>query len=354
MVGKYDTITSYQSYTVRVGPFINLPGLLRSYELDPQPVFEDVGFNPEQFRDPDSRIPYVAAGKLLARSASETKCPHLGLALGERTVPSHLGMAGFLVHSAPDVGTALRNIRDYLDLHDQGGVPVLITSGDGTLFGYTIHLPGVEGADQIYDLAITIACNILRALCGSRWCPTRVFLSRAQPHDPAPYRRIFRAPIEFNAENNGVMFPTRLLGQPVSSSNPLLHTYLEKRAKELHAREPLDLINEVRRVIYQRLANENTSVIDVAEQLGMEKHTLVRRLQAEGTSFRQELELARYSLGQQLLCETALPVTRIATLLGYAEVSVFCRAFRRWSGISPAKWRKQNFAASHGEQGVGR
>ena len=342
MAGAYEVTACLQDNTLRIGPFTNLPSILRSFGLDPRPVFSDSGLSLAPFRDPDARIPYAAAGRLLAHCSTATRCHHLGLLLGERAGPSHLGIAGFLARSAPDIGTALQNLVDYLDLHDQGGVPLLVTRGHTTLLGYYILQPGVEAADHIYDLSITIACNIMRSLCGSSWNPTRVLLSRPQPLDLAPYRRVFRAPLVFNAEKNALMFPSSWLGHSVPSGDPLLHDHLEKEAKELRVRKSPNLVRELRTLLYQRLAVEKISVIDIARRLGMEERTLNRRLQAEGTSFRRELERIRYSLSQQLLSETVVPVTRVSTMLGYAEVSVFCRAFKRWSGVSPAKWRKQN------------
>jgi hypothetical protein len=192
---------------VRIGPLAGLPAILRELGHDPEPIFGRVGFKLAQFADPDTVISFVGASRLLALSVAATGCQQLGLLLGERSGPSSLGIAGFLLRTAPDVRTALTDVVRHLDLHDQGGVPMLLVKGDVTFLGYAIHQPAAQATDQIYDLAITIACNIMRHLCGARWNPAEVLLSRAPPEDPAPYKRFFRAHLLFDASQSAVVFP---------------------------------------------------------------------------------------------------------------------------------------------------
>jgi len=327
---------------VRVGPLMSIPAILRDFGCEPGPILASLGFKPTQFEDPDIRIPYVAASKLLARCVAATGCRHFGLLVGERAGPSSLGIAGFMLRTAPDVGTALRGLVRHLDLHDQGGVPTLITSGGVTLLGYVIYQPGVAAAEQIYDLSMTIACNIIRALCGASWNPTEVLLSRRPPRDSAPYRRFFRAPVRFGEDQSAVAFPTRWLDHRLPSADPLLHRHLEREAGERHAYEDANLVGALRRLLRQCLSTQKCSITDVARQLDMHERTLNRRLRAEGTTFRRELEEIRYGVAQRFLTEGAAPLAEIATVLDYADASAFSRAFKRWSGITPGEWRARN------------
>ncbi len=159
--------------TVRIGPLIELPALVRHLGYDPDPIFAVAGFKPVQFSeaDPDDEIPYIQGSKLLSHCVTVTGCEHLGLLLGQRAGPSSLGVVGFILQSSPDVGTALRSLVRHLDLHDEGAVATLLTHNQHTFMGYAIHLSGVKGADQIYDMSMTIICNIMRSLCGPNWEP---------------------------------------------------------------------------------------------------------------------------------------------------------------------------------------
>ena len=92
---------------LRVGPLMGLPGLLADLGHDPAPVFRKAGFDVSQFSNPDSKVPFIPASRLLARCVAAAGCDQLGLLLGQRAEPSSLGVVGFMLRSALDVRMAL-------------------------------------------------------------------------------------------------------------------------------------------------------------------------------------------------------------------------------------------------------
>jgi len=287
--------------------------VLRGLGADPDAVFDGVGLKPDEYTDPDTEIPYLSASRLLKRCLTATGCEHFGLLVGMRASPSTLGLAGFMLSSAPDVGTALHGLVQHLDLHDQGGVPTLHIKDGVAWLGYAIQQPGAEATDQIYDLAIAVACNIMRGLCGEKWNPTEVLLSRRSPRDLAPYRRFFRAPMHFNADQSALTFPSRWMNRTLASADPLLHRHLENEALALHAMRNPDIVEDLRRALRKLLLDRNCTVTDVARELQIHQRTLNRRLRDHGTTFRQELDTLRYVMARQLLADSTVPVARIAT-----------------------------------------
>ena len=324
---------------VRVGPLMSVPAILREFDCSPEEILGKAGFNLAQFEDPDTEISFLAGSKMLTHCVTATGCQHFGILMGERAGTSTLGLAGFILQFATNVAAALQALLRHLELHDTGGVPVLATRGEVSSLGYAIHLPGVEAADQIYDLSTAMVCNIMRDLCGQDWNPTQVFLARQRPHDLAPYKHFFRAPIQFDAEQNAVEFPTHLLDHPLTSADPALFRHLEKEANELHDSRPLNTTGIVHRMLRQSLASKHFSASDIAKQLDMHERTLHRHLEKEGTTFRRELEGIRYDVARQLLSKGKTPLSGIANALGYTEPSTFVRSFRRWSGTTPSQWR---------------
>ena len=331
--------------TVRVGPLSYVPVVLSELGLQPQSIFDDVGMDLSEFEDTDTEISYLAASRLLADCLARSGCAHFGLLVGRRAGPSSLGVTGFMLHCAPDVGSALKDLVKHLDLHDQGGVPTLRVRDRVALLGYAIHHSQAEASDQIYDLAIALGCNIMRSLCGPGWNPSEVRFSRRPPPDLSPYRSFFRAPLRFNASHNALAFASRWLDHRVASADPLLHRFLQREAERRHALRPADFIAELRALLRSLLLARKCSLASTASRLCLHERTLNRRLREHGTTFRRELDSVRCELAAQLLCEGAMPLSRIAATLNYADTTAFSRAFKRWTGSTPAQWRAAGEAA---------
>jgi AraC-like DNA-binding protein len=73
----------------------------------------------------------------------------------------------------------------------------------------------------------------------------------------------------------------------------------------------------------------------------MSARTLRRRLQEAGTSYREVLDATRCELARRYLSDASLPVGAVSFMLGFAEPSTFHRAFKRWTGMTPAQFRKR-------------
>jgi AraC-like DNA-binding protein len=320
---------------VRVGPLMGIPPTLHELGYDPRPIFESAGFKLEQFSDPDITISFVDASRLLALCVETTGRQEFGLLLGMPVRTSSLGIAGLLLQAAPNVGKALGDLVRHFELHDQGGVVTLIIGDDITLFGYAVYQREAQALSQIYDLSISIACNIMRDLCGEDWNPSEVLLSRPSPADPGPYKKFFRAHLHFNASHNAIAFPSRWLKHQLPGADPLLHRYLEAEAQNHNSQCNPDLVRQLDRALRKLLVTQTFSAANAASLLHMHERTLNRRLREEGTSFRQELDKTRFEVAKQFLAESEIPLKKLAAILGYSDKSAFSRAFKRWSGTTP-------------------
>ncbi len=324
-----------------------LPGLLRELGQDPDRLIGEAGVDLALFQDPENTIPFVAMGRLLTHCAAATRCPHLGLELGGRSGLETLGLLGKLAAAAPDLGSALRAIILYSHLHDRGAVPLLWERADQARLGYVIHWPDVPGTHQIYDGVLAILFNVLKTLGGPDWKATEVALhpvpNWAPERDLTPYRALFRTRLRVGAQRAAVAFPATCLTRPLAGADAVAYVRILREIEALDSLRGLGLRERVRRVLRRLLIAgdpaSGTSLERMAALFGLHPRTLNRRLQAEGTSLRALLEETRYRIACQLLRDTPLRAQELAVALGYADVTAFSRAFRRWSGTSPARWR---------------
>lgn len=329
---------------LRVGPLVNIEPLLRALGHNPVVIFDTNSLDMGHFRNPDNRISFTSGADLMATCVQTTGCEHFGLLLGQWFHIWHLGIAGRLAQIAPNVGSALRDIINNLDLHDQGAVATLETGDRYSTFGYSIYLTRVTAVEQVYDLSITNMCCIMRSLCGADWNPLEVHLSRAEPKDTRPYRKFFRAPVLFNALESSVVFPNQWLRHPLTSADPQSHEHLFMDTRRQHDAMPHSLAMKVQNTLRRNLTQNTNTAAAVAKEFGLHERTLRRRLRAEGTNFRTLLDQVRQTVSLHYLASTALAINDIAEALGYASNDAFDHAFQRWFGESPSCWRTSNSA----------
>ncbi|MCY1546281.1 Helix-turn-helix domain protein [compost metagenome] len=98
----------------------------------------------------------------------------------------------------------------------------------------------------------------------------------------------------------------------------------------------------VQKLLRNRLPSGNVGVEQVAEQMMLSPRTLQRYLQAEGTSFQRLLDSTRQSMAIRYLRDSSISLTQLSGLLGYTSLGAFSRAFSRWTGTSPQKWKQQH------------
>jgi AraC-like DNA-binding protein len=335
--------------TVRVGIAVAIPTVLRSLGVDPAEVVAEAGFDLGVLADPDNWISYAARGRLLSRCVARTGCKHFGLLVGQQGRLSALGLVGFLVQHSPDVETALRSLVRFTHLHVRGAVSRLTVDGNLAILSFDVYLPHVEATDQVGDGAVAMFFNMMRTLCGPEWKPVEARFAHRKPEDVGPFRRFFRAPLRFDAEQNAIVFSTDWLRRRMSDDDPALRRLLQKQIDAVESRHPDDFPEQMRSVLRTALLAGYGTADQVAALFSMHSRTLSRRLHAFGTSFQELVDEGRFEIARQMLEDSATEVSQISASLGYADASAFTRAFRRWSGTTPAVWRAKRKAASSRE-----
>ncbi len=324
---------------VAVGGVMEIPAVLRSLGADPARVFADARVDLDLFDDPDHLISFAARGRLVSHCVAATGCRHFGLLVGQRNRLAHLGLVGLLVKYSPDVGSALRSLVRHFHLRANGAAVTLALDGDMAALGYELYERQSEAVEQIADGALAFQFNILRELCGPDWAPSEVRFAHAEPKDAAPLRRAFRCPLSFDAGRNALLFDASWLAQPIPADDPPLRKLLQRQIDALEAAHEDDLPAQVRSVLRSALLTKHGQADEVAALFSMHSRTLARRLEAHGTRFQALVDEVRFEIVRQMLEQSAMEVREIADMLGYADASALTRAFRRWSGDTPTRWR---------------
>jgi AraC-like DNA-binding protein len=194
------------------------------------------------------------------------------------------------------------------------------------------------------DLAAVVS------LCDDLWGTPFPF-DGAEVAGPAPahaptYEQVLGVPVAFDAPQHALTFPARLLERPLPQGTPAMEELYERQCRALLDRAAGDdeLVDRVLQRLVRSTRASMPTLDEVAGELAVSPRTLRRQLAASGTSFGTLLARVRRQLAVELLLETSLTVEQIAAELGYAETSSFTRAFTRWTGLPPSRYRTRHAA----------
>jgi len=184
--------------------------------------------------------------------------------------------------------------------------------------------------------------RICRQVTDTRLAPRHLRIKHRRDETPAEMKSFFGCDVEFGAACDEIIFPASVASLPIVGSDNYLNDLLLRYAEEALADRPQErasLRSAVERVLPQLLPHAKASASNVAQKLALSKRTLSRKLHDEGVAFAEILDETRAALAKRYLAERDLPVSEIAWLLGYGEVSSFTHAFKRWTGMTPRQFR---------------
>lgn len=314
--------------------------LIESYQLDAVALFRSEGLDMHLPIEPGTRIGYHAVDRVRARAAAVVDDPDFGLRIVPFVHPSHLGALGYLWLASSSMRQALSRIHRYMRvLNDHAAFNLAEEDG---LVRVRIAVTQDSLNERARDDAqIAFLVTLCRMNLGESFNPRFVAFRHDRPDDLTVYERVFRCPVRFGQEHNGMAIGQEEADRTLSSANPMLAEMNERIvSRRLAALDRENLPNRVRAEIMEQLPTGTITDESVAEALHMTSRTLHRRLKADDASFRGLLSDVRRELAEHYIADETLTLTEITYLLGFAEASSFSRAFRRWTGQSPSAARQ--------------
>jgi AraC-like DNA-binding protein len=197
------------------------------------------------------------------------------------------------------------------------------------------HPRGIGRYAQEYGIAYAV--THARAVLNGGVPIRRVWFAHARPSALAPIERWFSCTdVAFGATDSGVAFEPQALDRPLVTADPKLAATIAELAPPSRVE---DLASAVAAHVRARLP-EPTTADDAAALMHVSARTLQRRLEADGTSFTAVVDATREALARELLADPALPLGEISYRLGFADAATFSRAFKRWTGTAPGRFRR--------------
>ncbi len=316
--------------------------IMRSYQVDPVPILRDLAIDPKKVADINARFRMDQVLALFQRMEECIPDSSFGLKAAAFWHPSHMGPLGYAWMTSDTLRAAFNRLHRFSKIVSEGSKLTLVEQDDKMSLEFRF-LKEIALTSRS-DTAMAMLHAMVQAIGGSALHPVSVAFAHAAPEDPAPYYALFQCPVSFNAPVTTFELNVEEANKPRSSSHAQLSLLHDQLMREyLRNLNKDSIVERVKAAIVDELPSGHISDARIARALFMTERTLQRRLQAEGTTFKNLLTEVRQELADQYIRDSRLTLQEISFLLGFAELSSFSRAFKRWNGQSPRHYREAHY-----------
>ncbi len=315
---------------------------LRRAGLAAEPHLRSAQIAPDRLDEPDGRI--TARQMELLSGAAMMALDDEGLGAFSRRLPwGSYGMLARASLSAPNLGLALKRwCRHHGLIADDLRLRLEVQGGRAAI--HVVEQRPLRGVSREFSL-VHVLRNIHGLACwyvDSRIPLLGVQLPFAAPRHEAVYGVLFPGQVAFAADHAQLAFDAQYLALPLRRDEGAMTQMLQRALPltVLQYRRDRLLVQRVRQALAtQPLATHNAEAL--AALLAVSPRTLHRQLKDEGATLQGLKDEVRQARATELLLRTDRPVKQVAAAAGFLNEKSFIRAFRGWTGHSPAEFRQQ-------------
>ena len=304
-------------------------------------IFQWVGINYPEFIKRPFPLSINQVRQLVVAMHECVRVPHAGLETGRQMPLASHGLAATAILAQPtfaeclQVASRLYNKSfpalslQYFESAGQAGVRITERVSLSPVSHYFIE-------------AITVSFySFLHFLLGGTSEPAFISFAYDEPDYRLTYDRYLKCPLQFNSKYNEFVISKQLAQQKLL---PLMEAGISMGEAGFPSPsiglEVSCLSKRLRLLLVQNigaLPSEDAA----ARQLGISSRTLRRQLHSAGTHYQQELDLLRRQIAINYLTKSDRCITDVALLLGFCDSSAFSKAFKKWTGVSPRKFKRR-------------
>lgn len=309
--------------------------------VDTTVLLESTGIDRRTLDDPDARLKAGQVSALWSKAYELSGDPMLSLHAAQACPVGAYKVIDFMGHSARTVGEAFAFAARYFKLVNTAVSLPIDDSGDPVLFEI-VDESSASGASRVYAEYCFAAFFLhTRETTGVPFELRRLQFTHPRPPDVMEHERIFGCPVEFDAARTCMQLDRHTWETRTRHANVGMLEVLAQHADLLIERLPRgpDLVERTRTALSRQLRGGSPTLQAVAAQMGASPRTLQRHLRELGYSFNALTDEVRRGTAALYLRQPDIAIAEVAYLLGFADQSTFNRAFKRWYGVTPKRYR---------------
>ncbi len=268
--------------------------------------------------------------------------PDFGANAGTHSPRRAWGLVNYLGMSAASTKDAIEVVIEFHKLLiDHGDIEFISTADGKCRLVWDIperQLPSRHVVEYFFASWYQVNKSALQ-----RWCAARVIhVTYPSPGQHSDFSERMEADVCYSSDVNCVEFDAHFLERPADYPHPSIHEKLLYEARQELVQLQLEdrLIKDVTASIRKHLGNGTPKLESIAEEMGLTARTLQRRLTAISTSFKYLVDQARMEQSKALIADPNKGFLEICSELGFNDQSAFHKAFKRWFGQTPGKFRE--------------
>lgn len=320
---------------------------LKSHNVTIQELLYDSDVTEKMLFESETMLSYRETVKIIQRALKLSPIAHIGLALGATQSPSAMGVLGYTCNCCATVKDAMNMAVKYQRV-------------SSTLSQAEWH----EENGHIYwksktpiDLGKILPCAIeeefltlyksFEMLTGKSIQFLEMHFQYPEPEYVSLYQEMFNCPLYFSADENIVVMSNDILNVPILQANSLSIAAAERMCINFMQSNPI--IEDMEMYVRQLMVEQEDVFPDeelIADKLNITSRTLRNKLALLGTSFRKIADSIRKKHATKYLQQKSFTMNEIAEKTGYSDARSFRRAFKKWTGTTPDKYRKSYLSES--------
>ncbi|MBO9453041.1 helix-turn-helix domain-containing protein [Tropicibacter sp. R16_0] len=309
---------------------------LRKVGVEPAFVLDPLGLNEAQVMDRQKFLPHDTVYRIYNAVADATSPDFCGK-VGQSVDLIQFLPLGDMLAEALTLGDFLTRYTQAVSKESNAVTQSLFVEGDHTYFSAKRNFRVSTSPGQTDAFLSSIWVSLLHRVMDFRWDPSQIILRVSDP-DALPRQFHGVHPIKCGHQGFSIRFPSSWLSHRLAPE--VLENGPDLSISDDDLAAPQDFLAGLESLIRFHLADPGFGVDELASLCGFHRETLNNRLAPYGQSASQVIVSIKLSEAKKLLGEEHRTVSETALRLGYADPTAFSRAFRKWTGMSPAAFRK--------------
>jgi len=317
------------------------------------------GISQAELADATASIDVMRYERAVDAALALSADPSLGLHVAWSAPAGALHVVGHLLVNCGTIREGIDQFFHFAPLILEGTKWSLHEEEDTARFVYAQQLVAApEHARFDAEFCLTLVLKLGFQFIGAEKPPRLVRFRHPAPPYAAAYEPIFGSDVLFSQSNNEIVFKRKYLDLPQIHRDETVRDLLRARAEQLLAQRGSSerLADRVGALLRSDVDQKTLDVARLAQRLGTTPRSLQRHLRERGVSLTELFERAKRDAACDALHRPHVSIKDLAYRLGFSEPSAFHRAFKRWTGTTPAEYRRRGGARkseTNGTDGTG-